>query len=86
MTLNLKAFTLACGILWGGTLLFIAWWIMLFDGAGGNIPLLGQIYRGYDLTPTGSFIGLLWGFVDGCIGGFILGAVYNLLAGKGRGE
>lgn len=82
MRLNVKALALTSGLLWGFGLLFITWWIMLFEGATGEVTLIGQVYRGYCISPLGSIIGLIWGFVDGLIGGAIFGWVYNFVAGR----
>jgi hypothetical protein len=48
-----------------------------FDGATGEPTLLGRIYHGYTISPTGSFIGLVWAFFDGLIGGAVFGWIYN---------
>jgi len=88
MKLNVKAFALACGLIWGFGLLFITWWIIIFDGQadiaakGYAPPFIGLIYRGYHFTIVGSFIGLAWALVDGLIGGAIFAWIYNLLCGK----
>jgi len=55
---------------------------MLFEGATGEITFLGRIYIGYNISLTGSLIGLLWGFFDGMIGGAIFAWLYNLLSNK----
>jgi hypothetical protein len=82
MRLNVKALAVTGGLLWGFGLLFITWWIMLFEGATGEVTLIGQVYRGYCISPLGSIIGLIWGFVDGFIGGAIFAWVYNFVAGR----
>ncbi len=43
---------------------------------------IGHWYRGYNISATGSVIGMVWGFFDGAIGGFIFAWLYNLLADK----
>jgi hypothetical protein len=82
MRLNVKALAVTSGLLWGFGLLFITWWIMLFEGATGEITRIGQVYRGYCISPVGSIIGLIWGFVDGLIGGAIFGWVYNFVSAR----
>ena len=82
MKLNIRAFGLACGLVWGFGLFVLTWWIMAFDGATGEITMIGRLYRGYSITPVGSLIGLAWALVDGLIGGLIFAWLYNLLAGK----
>jgi hypothetical protein len=80
MRLNVKAFALTCGLIWGLGLFFITWWIIAFDGASGRVTLIGQLYRGYNISPIGSIIGLVWALFDGAIGGAIFAWLYNFLA------
>ena len=80
MQLNIRAFALACGLLWGFGLFLMTWWIVLFDGPSADPTLLARVYRGYELTPFGSIVGLVWGLVDGAIGGAILAWLYNTLS------
>lgn len=86
MKINVKAFALACGIIWGLSLFGITWWIMAFDGATHAPTLIGQVYRGYSISPLGSVVGLAWGFVDGVIGGGVSAWVYNALVGRFTGK
>ncbi len=79
MKLDVRAFALACSLLWGIGLFCLTWWIILFDGATGEVTLLGRIYRGYSITPLGSVIGLAWALVDGFVGGAISAWLYNRL-------
>jgi hypothetical protein len=80
MKLNVKAFALTCGILWGVGLFLLTWWIMAFKGATGETTLIGRIYLGYCISPLGSIIGLVWALVDGVVGGAIFAWLYNLIA------
>lgn len=82
MKLNAKAFALTCGLIWGLGLFALTWWIIAFDGATGERTLIGQLYRGYTISPAGSVIGLVWAFFDGSIGGLIFAWLYNLIAGR----
>ena len=82
MKLNLKAFALTTGLVWGIGLFCLTWWIILFEGATHEVTLIGQIYRGYCISPVGSVIGLAWAFVDGVIGGAIFAWLYNLLSSR----
>ena len=86
MRLNVKAFALTCGLAWGIGLFFLTWWIIAFDGATGEPTLIGRLYRGYSISPAGSFIGLVWAFVDGLILGAIFAWLYNLIAGRTSGK
>ena len=77
MKLNVKAFAMACALTWGLGVFFLAWWIMLFDGASHDVIFLGRIYRGFNISPMGSVIGLVWALADGAIGGAIFAWLYN---------
>lgn len=81
MKLNVKAFALACGLIWGLGIFVLTWWLIVLHGSGGPAGLLGRIYPGYEITALGSVIGLLWALVDGFLGGLVLSWLYNKLAG-----
>ncbi len=82
MKLNIKAFALACGLCWGFGLFILTWWIIAFEGSTGTVTLIGRVYRGFNISPSGSVFGLLWGFFDGIIGGAIFAWLYNFLTDK----
>ena len=75
MKLNVKAFALSSGLLWGLGLFALTWWIIAFDGATGERTLIGQLYRGYSISPTESIIGL--------VGGAVFAWLYNLIVERG---
>ena len=79
MKLNVKAFALTFGLVWGLGLFCLTWWIIAFDGVTDEITLIGQVYRGFNISPVGSVIGLIWAFADGAIGGAIFAWLYNLI-------
>jgi hypothetical protein len=80
MRLNVKAFALSCGLIWGIGVFFLTWWIMAFEGPTHDPMIIGHVYRGYVVSPLGSVIGLAWAFADGLIGGALFAWLYNLLA------
>ncbi len=82
MKLDVKAFGLTCGLLWGFGLLFLTWWMIACGGATGEVTLIGRVYIGYRISAVGSFIGLAWGFADGLIGGVIFAWLYNAIIAK----
>lgn len=82
MKLNVKAVALASGLIWGLGLFTLTWWIIAFEGQTGEQTIIGMVYRGYNISAMGSIIGLIWGFVDGLIGGFIFAWLYNRFARK----
>jgi hypothetical protein len=85
MRLNVKAFALTCALIWGLGLFFLTWWAIAFDGATGQRTIIGYVYRGYDISPLGSLIGLLWAFPDGLVGGAIFAWLYNVIASRRSG-
>lgn len=82
MKLNVKAFALTCGSIWGFALFSLTWWIIGFDGSTGEITLIGRLYRGYSISPAGSLIGLVWAFGDGLLFGAIFAWLYNLVCDR----
>ena len=82
MKLEIKAFALACGIIWGLGLFVLTWWIMAFEGATGEPTLIGRCYLGYSISPVGSLIGLVWGLVDGLVGGAVFACLYNWIVDR----
>ena len=85
MRLDVRAFAIAGGLIWGLGLFFLTWWIIMFDGPSGEVTLIGRLYRGYSISPMGSVIGLLWALVDGFVGGAIFAWLYNRIAGMSSG-
>lgn len=82
MKLDVKAFAFTCAIVWSLGLFLLTWWIIAFDGATGEVTLIGRLYRGYSISPMGSVIGCVWAFADGLVGGAIFAWIYNHLAGS----
>jgi hypothetical protein len=82
MKLNIRSFALTAGLFWGFGLLFITWWIILFEGASGEITLIGKVYRGFNISLSGSLIGFVWAFFDGLIGGALFAWLYNFISAR----
>lgn len=75
--LNAKSLGLAGGVLWGAWM-FIFTYISMFTGYGSMwAALMVDVYPGYEVTFIGSIIGLVYGFLDGFIGLYIFGWLYN---------
>ena len=77
MKLSIKALGLSCGILWGLAIFLLTYWFLLRGFEGETLSRLGNVYLGYSVTWYGGFIGLVWGFIDGFIGGALLAWLYN---------
>jgi len=72
------AMGLSIGIIW--SLSFVSFCILnIYFGYGaGVISALSALYIGFDLTPVGVLIGMVWAFLDAFLGGLILAFIYNL--------
>ncbi len=82
MKLNVQAFALTCGIIWGVGLFLITWWIIAFSGVTDEPTIIGRVYLGYRISPLGSIIGLVWAFIDGLIAGAIFAWLYNRITSR----
>lgn len=82
MKLHVRSFGLACGILIGLALFLVTWWIILTKGLSRETTIVGQFYVGYSISPLGSLVGLVWGFVEGWLGGMFFAWLYNRFAGR----
>ena len=80
MKLSVKALALASGILWGASVFLATLWLLARGYDGRLIAQLDHFYLGYSYSIAGAFVGLVWGFVDGAVGGAILAWLYNVLA------
>jgi len=81
MKLKPLALGIALGIVWGGAL-FVTTWISYYTGYGKLfLEVLAQsIYPGYTISPIGSFLALIYGFVDGLIMAALIAWIYNKIA------
>jgi hypothetical protein len=80
MRLSLKAMTLTGALLWGGCMLAVGLLNWGNSAYGSDfLRLMSSVYPGYHTSPTlGSVaIGTVYGFVDGAIGGFLFGSIYD---------
>lgn len=75
--LSVKAFGLACGLVWGGGmfLLGVLDTISTYNDAWGQ--LMATMYLGYQPTIIGSIILGIWGFITAGIWGLLVAALYN---------
>ena len=83
MKLNALKFGLAAGIFWA-IALFAFTLIAATTGYGTAWlqSVIATIYPGYTVSPVGSVLGLVYGFVDGFAGCFIFAWLYNRLVVK----
>lgn len=67
------------GILWGFCM-FICTILAIYTGYSAKfLDLMADIYLGYSISWPGAFIGFAYGFIDGFLGLFLLGWLYNKL-------
>jgi hypothetical protein len=85
MKLNIKAFAMSCGLFWGLAIFLLTWWIIAFEGSTGEATFIGKVYWGYNISPAGSFIGLVWAGIDGLICGAIFAGLYNSFQRRAAG-
>jgi hypothetical protein len=83
MYMKLKPFALgvALGVVWGGALC-ITTLVSVYTGYGRLFleTLPQSIYPGYCISLAGSFLCLIYGFLDGLVGGALIGWIYNRIA------
>jgi hypothetical protein len=82
MRLNVKAFSLTCGIIWAATVFLATISVVVRGGTGELTCKLGRYYIGYSTTIPGAFVGMIWAFIHLSILGMIFAALYNYLAPK----
>jgi hypothetical protein len=86
MKLNVKAFALSAGIVWG-LIVFLSTMMMLLRGyPGGIVSHLGGIYIGYSISFVGSIIGLIWGFISMYVVAWLFCYLYNRMTGSATGK
>ncbi len=78
MRLKPVALGVALGTVWGVSI-FLTTWISYYTGYAELFlkTLAESIYPGYSISPSGSFIGLVYGFIDGFVSATIIGIIYN---------
>lgn len=83
MRLKPLALGISLGIVWGGSL-FITTWLSCYTGYGRLFleAMAQSIYPGYTISPIGSLLGLLYGFLDGLISASLIGWIYNKIADR----
>ena len=79
--INAKNFGLAGGILWSLSLLCCALLNMFFSYGSMWMTLIADVYLGFEITPLGIIVGMVWAFFDAFIGLAIFAWIYNKLNG-----
>lgn len=74
-------FGLFLGCLWGAVVLILGVVAMLSGRGAKIVGLFSSVYIGYKATWPGSFIGAVWGVLDGAVSGMVIAWIYNKFAG-----
>ena len=78
MKIDIKAFALAVGIVWGFAIFLLTLVAVIMDY--GFLSGLDGTFLGYSISWIGAFVGLIYGFIEGLIFGALLGFFYNKFA------
>jgi hypothetical protein len=78
--LGVMSFGVACGITLAVAVFILAMATAMFGWGIGVVQVLSTLYIGYEP----SFVGAVWAFVDGFIGGAVLAWIYNKLVSRRR--
>jgi len=76
--LNVISWGITFGCIWGFIVMMFAFFSSVWNKGAKAVKIFGKVYIGYRPTPVGSFIGAVWGFVDGAITGILIAWIYNL--------
>ncbi len=77
MQVSPKALGLTFGTIEGLALFLFALTASSSGYALEFVELVGTLFPSYEATTQGAFAGLIWGFVDGLIGGALIAWLYN---------
>jgi hypothetical protein len=77
--LNIRAFGIAAGVLWGGVLFLMTLLVVIQNDGGDQLIKLNKVYLGYRISFAGSLLGLGYGFVSAFMGGALFAWIYNKL-------
>lgn len=69
----------SAGIIWGISMFICTILSIYFDYSTKFLNIMADIYPGYSISWSGSFVGLAYGFLDSFTGFFLIGWVYNKL-------
>jgi len=83
MKFNEKQLGLACAIIWGAAMLVVGLASIVWRGYGQDfLRVMASVYPGYQGGASHSqvAIGTVYGIVDGLLGAYAFGWLYNRLA------
>ena len=78
-----KVVALTLGICGSICIFILTWWLIIIGNADGPPLLIERVWIiGYSVTPLGSVVGAIYGFIDFAIMGLIFSWIYNSLEKK----
>ena len=83
MKLSVKSLTFTAALIWGVCFLFVSALNFLTPPYGQSfLEVMSSVYPGYKAVGTGGsvVIGTLYALLDGAVGGFLFGVIYNRFA------
>jgi len=75
--MDVKAFGLSLGIVWGASVMLMGFICMISGWGGSFVDAMGKFYPGYQATLLGCVIGGAFGFIDMGIAGVVIAWLYN---------
>ena len=76
--LNTRAFGIAAGAVAGGIVFLLTLALVIGVGSGPAPELPRSVLFGYSVSPAGAFIGAMWAYAYGFLGGAVFAFLYNL--------
>ena len=80
--LHVISFGIALGAVWAISLFIMAILAINWQYGVSFIYGIGKLYVGYKPTFIGAGIGVIWGFLDGFVGGIVFAWLYNFFSRK----
>jgi len=77
MKLDVVRFGVTLGCIWSLCTLGLALASLRSRKAERIVQLFSKVYRGFEKTLLGIFLGAVWGFIDGMISGLLVAWVIN---------
>ncbi len=85
MHLSVKGLAIAFALTWGGGIFFVGVVNLASPSYGVDfLRLVSSIYPGFHASRSfiDVVVGMLYGMVDGAVGGVVFGWLYNVFAGQ----